>query len=352
MKLGLKILVLFLIGIFPSLAFQYSEAFEYSLYDGFFIEYGTCELTVESADEFLESVITQIMKEQYGDSCDLLERAKFEYDYTAGNAIWTNKITDSKSTPITFLITDDDENLNIVLPENWQKGDSLKIRFGTITEVEYNGVKEIEINDKSLQVYEFVGEAFRKDPNLIVQLEARHQYDVSSGFLVSSYYQIKMAMTVGIQTFGATAELLFNALNISEPPIISQITSAVGGQGGCLIATATYDSELAPKVQLLREIRDNTLLQTESGSNFMAGFNQFYYSFSPTIADWERQNPVFKEAVKLTITPLLSSLYLLNYVDIDSEVEVLGYGISLLLLNIGMYFVLPASIIHRVRKFV
>ena len=120
--------------------------------------------------------------------------------------------------------------------------------------------------------------------------------------------------------------------------------------GGCLIATATFGSELAPQVQQLREIRDNSLLQTESGRSFMESFNQFYYSFSPTIADLERENPVFKEAVKLTITPLLSSLSLLNYVDINSEAEMLGYGISLILLNIGMYFVAPALVVFRIFK--
>jgi len=135
----------------------------------------------------------------------------------------------------------------------------------------------------------------------------------------------------------------------SEPTEISISTS---NGGGCLIATATFGSELAPQVQQLREIRDNSLLQTESGRSFMESFNQFYYSFSPSIADLERENPIFKEAVKLTITPLLSSLSLLNYVDMGSEVEVLGYGISLILLNVGMYFVLPAIVIHRVRKFV
>ena len=123
-------------------------------------------------------------------------------------------------------------------------------------------------------------------------------------------------------------------------------------QGGCLIVTATFGSELAPQVQMLREIRDNSLLQTQSGSAFMESFNQFYYSFSPAIADYERQNPVFKEAVKITITPLVASLSLLNYVDLDSEESVLGYGISLILLNFGMYFVAPAIVVHRVRKFV
>jgi len=120
--------------------------------------------------------------------------------------------------------------------------------------------------------------------------------------------------------------------------------------GGCLIATATYGSELAPQVQQLREIRDNSLLQTESGRSFMESFNQFYYLFSPTIADWERHNPVFKEIVKVSITPLLTSLSLLNYVDMDSESEVLGYGISLILLNVGMYFVAPLAIIMRFKK--
>jgi len=115
--------------------------------------------------------------------------------------------------------------------------------------------------------------------------------------------------------------------------------------GGCLIATATFGSELAPQVQLLREIRDNSLLQTQSGQSFMQGFNQFYYSFSPAVANYERQNPVFKEAVKLTITPLLVSLSLLNYVDLNSEESVLGYGIGIILMNVGMYFVAPALLV-------
>ena len=76
-------------------------------------------------------------------------------------------------------------------------------------------------------------------------------------------------------------------------------TQPSSDNGGCLIATATFGSELAPQVQQLRELRDNTLLQSSSGSVFMTGFNQLYYSFSPTIADWERQNPAFKEAVSL-----------------------------------------------------
>ena len=121
-----------------------------------------------------------------------------------------------------------------------------------------------------------------------------------------------------------------------------------GNGGGCLIATAAYGSELAPQVQQLRELRDNQLLQTESGTAFMNTFNDIYYSFSPTIADMERENPYFKEAVKLAITPMISSLAIME--NAESESEVLGLGLSVIALNLGMYIGLPAIVIISIRK--
>jgi len=143
-------------------------------------------------------------------------------------------------------------------------------------------------------------------------------------------------------------EITIFTINVGEEKTITTESESTEG-GGCLIATAAYGSEMAPQVQFLREIRDNTVLQTQSGTSFMTAFNQFYYSFSPAIADYERENPVFKEAVKLTLTPLLTSLTLLQYTDIDSESEMLGYGIGIILLNIGMYFVAPAILIMKIR---
>ena len=115
-------------------------------------------------------------------------------------------------------------------------------------------------------------------------------------------------------------------------------------------AALLLGSEMAPQVQFLREIRDNTVLQTQSGTSFMTAFNTFYYTFSPAIADYERENPVFKEAVKVGLTPLLTSLTILNYVDIDTEQEMLGYGIGIIMLNIGMYFVAPAVVIIALKN--
>ncbi|PIW32338.1 MAG: hypothetical protein COW27_04495, partial [Nitrosopumilales archaeon CG15_BIG_FIL_POST_REV_8_21_14_020_37_12] len=121
--------------------------------------------------------------------------------------------------------------------------------------------------------------------------------------------------------------------------------------GGCLIATATYGSEMAPQVQSLREIRDNKVMTTESGAVFMSGFNEFYYSFSPYVADYERENPVFKEIVKAGITPMLSSLSVMSLAD--TEQEIVGYGIIVILMNLGMYVGAPAMMVYganRIRK--
>jgi titin len=119
---------------------------------------------------------------------------------------------------------------------------------------------------------------------------------------------------------------------------------------GCLIATATYGTEHAPQVQQLREIREHTLLSTNSGTAFLGVFNYVYYSFSPTIADWERQNPAFRELVRISITPMLSTLSILNNVEIDSEQSLLGYGMGIILLNVGMYFGIPAFLILFIRN--
>ena len=62
-------------------------------------------------------------------------------------------------------------------------------------------------------------------------------------------------------------------------------------------------------------------------------FNDIYYSFSPIIADYERENPMFKEAVKLAITPMISTLSLME--NAESESEVLRIGLSVIALEFG-----------------
>jgi len=206
-----------------------------------------------------------------------------------------------------------------------------------------NSVIQVMIlSDKDLQVKSV-------NSNVIENLQSIGDIQESGWFFVSKSGQIIDGRYIfGQESSVNKNDLAFSIGSYSENDI--EIKEIEYDGGGCLIATAAFGSELSPQVQFLREIRDNTVLQTESGTSFMTGFNQFYYSFSPTVADYERENLVFKEAVKLTLTPLLTSLTLLHYADIDSESEMLGYGVGVILLNIGMYFVAPAVLIMTVKK--
>jgi len=190
------------------------------------------------------------------------------------------------------------------------------------------------------------------ESSVFVEFEGDAEFNGTSDFIVSDITFMSESAPLMEEPAepksGGGIELPGIELPSIELPSIELPSVELPG-GGCLIATAAFDSEMAPQVQLLREIRDDVVLNTDSGTTFLAGFNEIYYSFSPTIADWERHNPIFKETVKLVITPLLTTLSILNYVDIDSEAEMLGYGIGIILLNIGTYFVLPAFLILKIR---
>jgi len=161
------------------------------------------------------------------------------------------------------------------------------------------------------------------------------------------YLELFVIQNQKIVSQGST-ETNYGEVYITDNCLSNTSTAPTPVGGGCLIATATYGSELAPQVQMLREIRDNQLMNTESGSAFMTTFNELYYTFSPYIADYERENSTFREAVKITITPMISSLFLME--NANSESEVLSIGISVIVLNLGMYVGLPAIIVIGIRK--
>ena len=115
---------------------------------------------------------------------------------------------------------------------------------------------------------------------------------------------------------------------------------------GCLIATAAFGSELAPQVQQLRGFRDGIALKTMAGSSFMQVFNAWYYSFSPAVADYERQAPWLKSTVQVAIYPLLGILDLSTAVHgalgFSSETAIVGAGLTASSL-IGLVYFAPVS---------
>ena len=81
-------------------------------------------------------------------------------------------------------------------------------------------------------------------------------------------------------------------------------------KSGCLIATATYGSELSPEVMFLRRFRDNIVVNTFAGRSFMMVFNEFYYSFSPSIASIISSNQALRGATKTLLYPLIGILHI------------------------------------------
>ena len=113
--------------------------------------------------------------------------------------------------------------------------------------------------------------------------------------------------------------------------------------GGCLIATAAFGSELAPQIQSLRQVRSD-ILQTNTGTSFMEWFNTFYYSFSPEIADLEREISEICWLVRTAITPAVHILGIMSIADPDSEISVAVLGTITILALAGLYVILPVLV--------
>ena len=249
-----------------------------------------------------------------------------------------------------------------LLPEDYEQilpseQGTLNIGLSVVPEPEPNSVSKLYIawikpNFNKIQEHiDYTVTVVKDGENIFGPIPLTHtspgKVKIPVEFTSSGEHQVIIEME-GILFQPIPVETTVFTINVGEDDSSYYENTSEGG--GCLIATAAFGSEMSPQVQQLRELRDNVVMQTTSGHAFMTTFNQVYYSFSPYVADFERENVVFKETVKLALTPMLTSFSILSHVPIDTEQEMLGYGIGVILLNIGMYFVTPAVLITVLRK--
>jgi hypothetical protein len=157
----------------------------------------------------------------------------------------------------------------------------------------------------------------------------------SSNITAGSQAPFGIAITQKLQTYKtAQYSLVVDSDQYVSDAVVLQASgpglSGNQNQSGCLIATAAFGSELAPQVQQLRLFRDGIALKTSAGSSFMNVFNGWYYSFSPSVADYERQAPWLQSIVKTMIYPLLGILSLSTLVydslGFNSELGIVAAG--------------------------
>jgi hypothetical protein len=161
----------------------------------------------------------------------------------------------------------------------------------------------------------------------------------SSNMTVGSEAAFGIAITEKLQTY-RTAR--YSLVVDSDQYVSDTIVLPASGPGlnppgnqsqsGCLIATAAFGSELAPQVQQLRLFRDGIALKTSAGNSFMNVFNAWYYSFSPSVANYERQEPWLQNTVRILIYPLLGILTVSTFVHdslaFSSEIGIVAAGVT------------------------
>jgi hypothetical protein len=248
------------------------------------------------------------------------------------------------------------EDFDQVLPS---ENGTLNIGLSVVPQAEANSVSKLHIGwikpgfNKIQEHIDYKITVIKDGQNIFGPIPLTHTslgtVKIPVEFTSEGEHQVKIEME-GILFQPIPLETTYFTINVGGEKTTQPVQENENEGGGCLIATAAFGSEMAPQVQQLREIRDNVVMQTSSGKSFMTGFNQVYYSFSPYVADYERENPLFKEIVKVTLTPMLTSFTILAHVPVDTEQEMLGYGIGVILLNIGMYFVAPAVLFTAIKK--
>lgn len=162
--------------------------------------------------------------------------------------------------------------------------------------------------------------------------------------------------TVNKRVTGRAVSFQFFAPGLTAAQTVTTTTARTGTQPArrCLIATSTYGSELSPQVQVLREFRDGAVLSTFAGSQFMAGFNAWYYSFSPYIADLIASSSVAQFVMRILLFPMITVLQVasMDYPisSLNSELRVITAGLMAGTLIGVVYLSLPLIAIAMKKK--
>ncbi len=163
----------------------------------------------------------------------------------------------------------------------------------------------------------------------------------------TSYIGTTTATLTWTSTVNGTATTFVTTVTATGPPPTN----------ACIIATAAYGSELSPEVSFLRAFRDQTVMSTFAGKQFMSVFNAWYYLFSPHVAEVIAGSAFAKAIVKAALYPLIGALALAEYTSsllfsLNPELAMVSGGIVASSI-IGIVYFAPVAILFllRIRRY-
>ncbi|MFQ6010970.1 MAG: CFI-box-CTERM domain-containing protein, partial [Nitrososphaerales archaeon] len=115
------------------------------------------------------------------------------------------------------------------------------------------------------------------------------------------------------------------------------------------LADLAFGGHYAPQVVTLRHYRDDIIGATPAGKVVVGVLTSWYYSFSPSIAAAEAGNPLFKQAVKMTLYPLVAILYVSEKAFYITDDEQASSAMSQLMAAslVGVTYFAPMVVIAR-----
>ena len=143
-------------------------------------------------------------------------------------------------------------------------------------------------------------------------------YSINGGSYTSADGTVNPDDTVTVQqtsseSHSTTTNTTLTIGGISDTFSVTTISSSSGGEGGggggggCFIATAAFGSPMAGQVEILRQFRDRYLLTNDLGRKFVS----WYYRNGHVAAQYIKDKPLAKAAVRLALYPLIGFSLLL-----------------------------------------
>jgi hypothetical protein len=123
----------------------------------------------------------------------------------------------------------------------------------------------------------------------------------------------------------------------------------------CVVATSVCSSEMEPEIAHMRYVRDGMIGSNTVGRTLVDGWNTFYYSWSPPVAQFITDHNLSKPIFRILLLPLVGIIYLAAHTYALSTIinmtfaSIVGFLFAATM-SIMIYLVTPLKILLTVYK--